>query len=230
MAKQQKGTVSTDYREDLKWGIILKLKQTMGIVLISILLSSVTAIAASAEDTTLYDTMYKPMYDTMYKTMYDAMNTMNDTMYNMPRYDTRYNTPNYDTRYNTPNYDTRYNTRYNTPRYDTRYNTRYNTTTLTSNTEVYAPKLIAAFTATHDPSRPLTIRFKEETTGEPVPYMWGGKEWTYYWGFGDNTTSNQQNPVHQFKEPGRYKVNFQVRNADNQISKAVMHIDVADEK
>ena len=98
MAKQQKGTVSTDYREDLKWGIILKLKQTMGIVLISILLLSVTAIAAPAKDTTLYDTMYKPMYD--------AMNTMNDTMY--------------DTMYNTPNYDTRYNTRYNTPRYDTR--------------------------------------------------------------------------------------------------------------
>ena len=150
--------------------------------------------------------------------------TQGDThyKYNTPNYDTRYNTPNYDTRYNTPNYDTRYNTRYNTPR----YNTRYNTTTLKSDTEVVAPNLVAAFTATHDPNRPLTIRFKEECIGEPVQYKWGEREWTYYWGFGDNTTANQENPVHQYKEPGRYKVNLRVRNAQNQMSKAVMYINV----
>ncbi|WP_048138956.1 PKD domain-containing protein [Methanosarcina horonobensis] len=108
----------------------------------------------------------------------------------------------------------------------TKYKTRYDTTTLTSNPEVVAPNLIAAFTATHDPNRPLTIRFKEECIGEPVPYKWGEREWTYYWGFGDNTTANQKNPVHPFKEPGRYKVNLRIRNAEGQESKAVMYINV----
>lgn len=52
MAKQQKETVWTDYRENLRWGII-EINQTIGIVLISILLLSVTAIAAPANDDTI---------------------------------------------------------------------------------------------------------------------------------------------------------------------------------
>lgn len=140
----------------------MKLKQTIGIALISIILLSVTAISALANDDTNKDTA---MYDT---------------------------------------------------------------TTIKSTPEVTAPDLIAAFTATHDPNRPLTIRFTDASIGEPVPYRWGTKYglMTYFWGFGDKTTSILKNPVHPFREPGRYKVYLRIENAEGQVSKAVMYINV----
>ena len=145
----------------------MKLKQTMGIVLISIILLSVTAIEAPANDDTNTDT-----------TMYDT--------------------------------------------------TMYDTTTIKSNPEVVAPNLIAAFTATHDQNTPLTIRFTDTSIGKPVPYIWGKKygRLTYFWGFGDKTTSILKNPVHPFKEPGKYKVYLRIKNAEGQVSKAVMFINV----
>jgi len=104
----------------------------------------------------------------------------------------------------------------------------YDTTVMKSHTESVAPDLIAAFTATHDPNRPLTIGFNDESIGEPVPYMWGTKYglMTYFWGFGDKTTSIEKNPVHPFKEPGMYKVYLRIKNAEGQVSKAVMFINV----
>jgi hypothetical protein len=112
-----------------------------------------------------------------------------------------------------------------TTTYDT---TMYDTTTMKSYPDVVAPNLIAAFTATHDPNRSLTVRFKEESIEEPVPYFWGTKYgiMTYFWGFGDNTTSIEKNPVHPFKEPGRYKVYLRLENAEGQVSKAIMFINV----
>ena len=112
-----------------------------------------------------------------------------------------------------------------TTMYDT---TMYDTTTIKSNPEVVAPNLIAAFTATHDPNKPLTIRFTDTSIGKPVPYIWGKKygRLTYFWGFGDKTTSILKNPVHPFKEPGKYKVYLRIKNAEGQVSKAVMHINV----
>jgi PKD repeat protein len=112
-----------------------------------------------------------------------------------------------------------------TTTYDT---TMYDTTTMKSYPEVVAPNLVATFTATHDPNRPLTIRFNDESSGEPVPYIWGTKYglMTYFWGFGDKTTSIEKNPVHPFKEPGRYKVYLRLKNAEDQVSKAVMFINV----
>jgi len=112
-----------------------------------------------------------------------------------------------------------------TTMYDT---TIYDTTTIKSNPEVVAPNLTAAFTATHDPNRPLTIRFTDTSIGEPVPYIWGTKygRLTYFWGFGDKTTSILKNPVHPFKEPGKYKVYLRIKNAEGQVSKAVMFINV----
>lgn len=141
----------------------MKLKKTIGIGLISIILLSVSSIAAFADDNTNTDTA---MYDT--------------------------------------------------------------TTIIKSNPEVVAPDLIAAFTATHDPNRPLTIRFTDTSIGKPVPYTWGKKYglMTYFWGFGDKTTSILKNPVHPFKEPGTYKVYLRIKNAEGQVSKAVMYINV----
>jgi hypothetical protein len=62
LTADRKGTVSTDYKENLRWGNTMKLMQTIGgIVLISVILLSVTAIAAPANNITMYDTT---MYDT----------------------------------------------------------------------------------------------------------------------------------------------------------------------
>lgn len=117
------------------------------------------------------------------------------------------------------------NTNTDTPGYST---SMYDTTTMKSNPEEVAPDLVAAFTATHDSNKPLTIRFKEASIGEPVPYIWGTKygQMTYFWGFGDKTTSILRNPVHSFKEPGMYKVYLRIQNAEGQVSKAVMYINV----
>ena len=62
MSRQQKGTVSIQYKEILWWGNTMKQMQTIGgIVLISVILLSVTAIVALANDDTNTDTT---MYDT----------------------------------------------------------------------------------------------------------------------------------------------------------------------
>ena len=145
----------------------MKLKRTIGIVLISIILLSVNAIAVLANGNKNTDT-----------TMYDS--------------------------------------------------TMYDSTTLKSNSELVAPNLIAAFTATRDPNNPLTVRFTETCIGEPVPYFWGTKYgiMTYFWGFGDKTTSILKNPIHSFKEAGKYKVYLRIENAEGQVSKAVMVINV----
>ncbi len=97
-----------------------------------------------------------------------------------------------------------------------------------TNEPVADPTFMADFTATHDPNRPLTVRFTEQCIGEPVPYIWGTKYglMTYFWGFGDKTTSILRNPVHPFKEPGRYKVYLRIQNAEGQVSKAVKVINV----
>ena len=117
------------------------------------------------------------------------------------------------------------NTNTDTIMYDS---TKYDSTTLKSNSELVAPNLIAAFTATRDPNNPLTVRFTETCIGEPVPYFWGTKYgiMTYFWGFGDKTTSILKNPIHSFKEAGEYKVYLRIENAEGQVSKAVMVINV----
>jgi PKD repeat protein len=168
----------------------MKLMETIGgIVLISFILLSVTAIATLANDETNMDT-------------------------------TTHDTTTYDTNTDTTMHDTNTDT--------TMHDTNTDTTTMKSYPEVVAPNLIAAFTATYDKNRPLTIGFYDESIGEPVPYIWGTKYglMTYFWGFGDNTTSIEKNPAHPFKEPGRYKVYLRLKNAEGQVSKAVMFINV----
>lgn len=150
----------------------MKLKQTIGIVLISIVLLCVNAIAVLADGNTKKDT-----------------------------------------------------TKYDSAMYDS---TMYDSKTLKSNHELVAPNLIAAFTATRDPNNPLTVRFTETCIGKPVPYFWGTKYgiMTYFWGFGDKTTSILENPIHTFKEAGKYKVYLRIENAEGQVSKASMVINV----
>ncbi len=75
------------------------------------------------------------------------------------------------------------------------------------------PSIVANFSA--DPiegSAPLKVRFNNESTG----YILG-----YFWDFGDETTSFEQNPQHIYLTPGKYSVSLIVFNfnVQNQITK-----------
>ena len=50
---------------------------------------------------------------------------------------------------------------------------------------------------------PLAVQFNDTSTGSPTSWAWD---------FGDNATSDQQNPVHTYTEAGTYSVNFTVSN------------------
>jgi len=49
-----------------------------------------------------------------------------------------------------------------------------------------------------------TVAFTDTSTGSPT---------SWHWEFGDNNSSNQQNPVHQYGSPGTYTVVLTARNA-----------------
>ena len=63
---------------------------------------------------------------------------------------------------------------------------------------------VADFTATVTAGEaPLTVQFTDTSTGSPTAWAWD---------FGDNATSDQQNPVHTFTEAGTYSINLTVSN------------------
>ncbi|MDD5189061.1 MAG: PQQ-binding-like beta-propeller repeat protein, partial [Methanoregula sp.] len=51
---------------------------------------------------------------------------------------------------------------------------------------------------------PLTVQFTDSSSNIPT---------TWFWYFGDGTTSTEQNPSHTFTLPGTYSVNLTVKNA-----------------
>ena len=55
---------------------------------------------------------------------------------------------------------------------------------------------------------PLTVKFKDTSTGSPVSWSWN---------FGDGTSSYEQNPVHTYYAAGYYTVILAVRYASNDI-------------
>lgn len=63
---------------------------------------------------------------------------------------------------------------------------------------------------------PLTVSF----TGTGVDE--DGNIQSYFWDFGDGTTSNEQNPTHTFNSPGKYYVKLTV--TDNYGAKATATI------
>ena len=48
-----------------------------------------------------------------------------------------------------------------------------------------------------------TVRFTDTSNNDPT---------SWYWNFGDDVTSREQNPVHQYKKPGTYSVSLTVSN------------------
>jgi len=67
------------------------------------------------------------------------------------------------------------------------------------------PPPVAMFEATPvSGSAPLTVKFTDLSIGPPT---------TYYWDFGDATTSNEANPSHTYTGPGSYTVTLTVSNS-----------------
>ena len=58
---------------------------------------------------------------------------------------------------------------------------------------------------------PLTVKFKDESTGAPA---------SWFWKFGDKCISTAKNPVHTYKKAGKYTVSLTVKNASGSDSVA----------
>ena len=82
-----------------------------------------------------------------------------------------------------------------------------------------AKPLIADFLASPGyQSDPLSVQFFDMSRGEPG---------TWLWNFGDNATSDLQNPVHRFSQPGMYDVTLTVARGDG-AWKTMTEFDVLD--
>jgi len=64
---------------------------------------------------------------------------------------------------------------------------------------------VANFTGTPlTGTAPLTVQFNDTSTHTPFAWLWD---------FGDNATSEEQNPVHTYTSAGTYNVSLRVANA-----------------
>src|SRR5208337_2147419 len=82
-----------------------------------------------------------------------------------------------------------------------------------------AKPLIADFMASPEYQyNPLSVQFFDMSRGDPG---------TWHWDFGDNLTSNLQNPVHQFANTGTYNVTLTVARGDG-AQKTITAYDVLD--
>jgi PKD repeat protein len=75
--------------------------------------------------------------------------------------------------------------------------------------------LIADFDITVSSTEPLTINFRDKSTG--LPTFW-------YWDFDDNNTSMARNPTHKYSVPGKYTVTLTVTKFmySNSIKKIII--------
>lgn len=69
-------------------------------------------------------------------------------------------------------------------------------------------QVVAGFSVVGDTegTAPFTVSFSDESTGGPT---------TWHWDFGDGATSTEQNPTHEFTDPGVHAVSLTVDNPDS---------------
>jgi len=67
------------------------------------------------------------------------------------------------------------------------------------------PDCQADFDITYVPTTPPVVQFTDLSTGYPD---------SWYWDFGDGTSSTQQNPAHTYYDPGSYEVCLIIENND----------------
>ena len=77
----------------------------------------------------------------------------------------------------------------------------------TMNINVKYPAVTASFTTnTTTGKAPLSVQFTDRSTNNPV---------SWYWKFGDGTTSTEQNPTHTYNTPGTYTITETVTGHDS---------------
>ncbi len=87
-----------------------------------------------------------------------------------------------------------------------------NTVTKTDYIKVVT-KPVATFSASPTSGKaPLTVAFTDKSTGSPT---------SWYWNFGDGTTSTKQNLTHKYSKVGTYTVKLTVKNAVGRNTKTV---------
>jgi PKD repeat protein len=83
-----------------------------------------------------------------------------------------------------------------------------------------APLLVWADSDTDEGKAPLTIQFKADVEGGTPPL-------TYVWKFGDSTPdASEANPKHTFQNPGKYRVDLEVKDAGGDSDSDYLEIDV----
>lgn len=79
--------------------------------------------------------------------------------------------------------------------------------------ENVANEVVADFSASSTKGKaPLTVKFIDKSTGCPT---------SWYWNFGDKSTSAAQNPVHEYTKAGKYTVSLTVKNSDISNTKKI---------
>jgi len=69
---------------------------------------------------------------------------------------------------------------------------------------VTVTKPVAAFSASPTTGKhPLNVKFTDKSTGSPT---------SWYWNFGDKSTSTTHNPTHKYTKAGKYTVSLTVKN------------------
>jgi len=81
--------------------------------------------------------------------------------------------------------------------------------------------IISISTVTNKGIAPLIINFNADISGGKSPY-------TFAWNFGDNTTSNLQNPTHTFAQPGNYQTVLTVTDNAGSTASSSLTIAVTD--
>jgi YVTN family beta-propeller protein len=72
---------------------------------------------------------------------------------------------------------------------------------------------VAAFSVSPTTGKaPLTVKFKDKSTGSPTSWSWN---------FGDKSTSTAQNPTHKYTKAGKYTVKLTVKNTAGSNTKTV---------
>ncbi|MDX1583268.1 MAG: PKD domain-containing protein, partial [Thermoanaerobaculia bacterium] len=82
-----------------------------------------------------------------------------------------------------------------------------------------------------EPEAAFAVQTRSPLSGSPVAFIdeSEGNPTSWLWEFGDSATSNEQNPIHVYSEPGRYEVTLTVMNSSGSdvLSRSVRIFDPA---
>jgi PKD repeat protein len=78
---------------------------------------------------------------------------------------------------------------------------------------IYPP--VAVFSALPlSGKKPLTVKFTDNSTNNPT---------SWYWNFGDKSSSEDKNPTHKYTKAGKYTVSLTVKNKAGSDTKTILN-------